>query len=244
MIIYADEIFLLNFVASVILFLAVCVIFGFRIKPLRLCAVGVISGLYAVAEAAFGLWYGARFAVMAACVAVAFGRHGFLMNLLRLMNVSVCAVIFTAVVNMLLNGDALLSGGNVVLFSDGILMGVVCLLAYPITVAAVKLRRKRNRYRQCVFEIGEIPIYVRLLYDSGNLLTHNGIPVAVVSKSITDSLGIECDGYETVNLTTIEGTGKLPIVKPRKSIIDGIERDIYIAISDYDFKGSAGLIGI
>lgn len=244
MVIYADEIFILNFAATFILYLAVCVIFDFKISVARLSIAGAISGLYAVLEAAFGIWHGVRAVVMAVGVWLTFGQCGFLMNMLRVMNVSVCAVLFTTAVNMLLCGDTLVSGGSVVLLADGTVMGFVYLLAYPMTVLGVRWFKNRCRFRRCVFEVEDKTIYAKLLYDSGNLLSYNGLPVAVVTKTIADSVNIEYDGDEFIQLTTIEGTGKLPLIKPDKCIIDGVERDIYIAISEYEFKDCGGLVGI
>lgn len=244
MVIYAEEIFILNFAATFILYLAVCVLFDFKISIARLSIAGAISGLYAVLETVFGIWHGVRTVVMALSVWLTFGRCGFVMNMLRVMNVSVCAVLFTTAVNMLLCGDTLVSGGSVVLFADGTVMGIAYLLAYPLTVSGVRWFKNRRRFRRCVFEVGDKTVYAKLLYDSGNLLSHNGLPVAVLAKSIADSVNIECDGDEFVRLATIEGIGKLPLIKPDKCIIDGVERDIYIAVSEYEFNGCGGLIGV
>ncbi len=251
MVIYADVIFFVNFVSTLTLILAYGVMFACKRHILRAVIAAAVSGIYAVAEVILSLPYILRIAVLTFVSIISFGRYSILYNTSRLVFVGVCIQIVFILLMTVMGNDAYIANGSITVFSGNISGFIIYSLAFPLMLIIRRIIKVRSELRACRFVINGKDISLMLLYDSGNLLTHNGVSVAVVAwSSMKEILGI--DSYsdftekadDKMTFNTVGNGGVLPVIVPDTAIADGREINIKIAVADRGFKGCDGIIGI
>lgn len=251
MVIYADVIFFVNFISTLVLIFAYEIMFSCKRHILRAVAASAVSGIYAIAETILGIPYILRTAVLFLIVIIAFGKHCVLYNTARFVFVNICIQIVFMILMTAIGNDAYIANGSITVFSCDILGFMVYTLSFPLMLTVRRIIKLRSEFRHCILVLMGKNKHITLLYDSGNLLMHKGTPVAVVAWSaIKDALPV--DGYdelitatdERIIFNTIGNGGILPIIMPGKFIIDGKQTNIVIAVINRNFKGYDGIIGI
>lgn len=250
MVVYADVVFIVNFVSTFALLLAYAAVFGGVYNLRRKVFAAAVSGIYAILESIYGLPYILRTAVLFLINMISFGKNGLLNNTLRFIFISVCIEAIFLMLMTAFGRDAYIVEGTVTVFSGGVLGAFVYVMSYPIFLITKTVIKKHSKKRDTEFTIDGQKIRLTLLYDSGNLLTFKGKSVAVVSwESIKgifnneyyDEFTLKVD--ERMIFNTVASGGVMPVITPKKSIIDGVERDLYIAVTKRSFKNSDGVIG-
>ena len=251
MVIYADVIFSVNFISTFSLLSVYAVLAGSEKKYKRIACASLISGLYAVAESVYAFSYILRVFILVLVVATAFGRSSLIYNTARFGLMSVCVQVIFIVIMSISGKDGYISSGSITVFSSDIWGAAVYVFSYPILIFITRLWQKRKQIRISDLVINGKKIKLLLLYDSGNLLMHNGVTVAVVAWDSIKSV-MECNSYEelllsgcdTMVFNTVGRGGMMPVIETDHAIIDGIEKTIRIAIINRSFNLCDGIIGI
>lgn len=250
MVIYADVVFLMNFVSSALLLFAYRLIFAIKCRNLKLLIGALLSGLYAVIEVVCNLPYILRTAVLFCVTAVAFGIKGSLYNTIRLMFVVIGLEAVYAIIMTALGSSILMSYGTVTVFANDMLGAVIYILSYPTLFAIRYFAKRKSRARKADFTINGFELQLNLLYDSGNLLSHKGLSAAVISWESVSGIfrdmtyeEFKFNTEDVILFNTVGSGGFMPVVKPQKSIIDGGECEIYLAVADRKFGRFDGIIG-
>lgn len=250
MTVYADVVFIANFISTTALFLGYSAVFGGVIKPLRLILSGTLSGAYAVCEALLLLPHIMRIAVLFLLTAIAFGRKEVLLNTARFAFVAVCIEVLFILIMSLAGQSAFITDGSVTVFCSGLVGMAVYFLSYPLLILTKRYTKKRAGQKHAEFVINGQKITLRLLYDSGNLLVYKGVSVAVVTwEKIKDLFSdMEYDDFlvtavDRMIYNTVSSGGVLPVITPEKSVIDGISVNIKLAVADRDFGACDGIVG-
>lgn len=250
MTVYADIVFVTNFISTVALLLGYSVLFNGKIKSLRIVMAGVFSGIYAVFEAVFLVPVIMRSGILFLLAVIAFGKTKLLFNTLRLAFVCVSVeTVFVIAMNTIGNG-AVITNGSVTVFCNSIVGGAVYLLSYPTLIFIRRCVKIRECKRAAEFVINGQKMSVELLYDSGNLLLHKGVCVAVIAWEKMSDLFCDTEyneflitAQDRMIYNTVGSGGILPVITPERAIIDGMEADLKIAVADRTFKGYDGVIG-
>lgn len=250
MIVYADVVFFANLISTLALLMAYGSVSGGKPRLIRAVAAGTVSGLYAVLEQVLFLPYILRTAVLFLLTAIAFGRNSMVYNTVRFAFVAVCVEVLFISVLSLAGRDAYVAYGSVTVFCNGVWGMAVYFLTYPMFFVikhCVKIRT-RNRFAQ--FVINGQKISLSLLYDSGNLLTHKGAGVAVVSwdkiKAFYSDTSFEefvLGAEDRMIFGTVGSGGLMPVITPDEAIIDGNTVNIKIAVADRKFGAFDGVVG-
>ena len=239
MTVYADIVFFANFISSSALFFLYGAIIKARPLITRTLAAAAVSGVYAIAETMLFLPYILRVILLFCMVRIVYGRESILFNTLRLMLVIAGLELVFVFVMSWLGYDGFIANGTVTVFANGVLGFFIYALSYPLLLLLRYIADARARIRRMTVTAQGRSCRLVLLYDSGNLLRHNGLPVAIVSGTSVPFVNpCECIEFGAVN-----GNGFLPVIKPESCVIDGIKRDIYIAVADRKFNGVDGIIG-
>ena len=239
MIVYADIVFLANFISSTALFFLYGAIIKAKLSVWKIVAAAALSGVFAVCEALWVLPYVLRTPLLLCMVWIVLGKESLLFNAVRLMlTIAGLELVFVFIIAQF-GYDGYIANGTVTVFANSVFGFFVYALSYPFLLLFRFITDARARLRRVRVIAGGREKSLVLLYDSGNLLKHNGLPVAVVSKSAIEF--INTDGC--IEFSALGGGGLLPVIKPETCVIDGIERDIYIAVSDRRFNGVDGIIG-
>ncbi len=239
MTVYADIVFFANFISSSALFFLYGAIIKARPVTIRALAAAAVSGVYAIFETMLILPYILRVILLFCMVRIVFGRESILFNTLRLMLVIAGLELVFLFVMSQLGYDGLVANGTVTVLANGVLGFFIYALSYPLLLLLRYIADARSKIRHMTVTAQGRSCRLVLLYDSGNLLHHNGLPVAIVSRmSVPFVNTCECIEFGAVN-----GNGFLPVIKPESCVIDGIKRDIYIAVADRKFNGVDGIIG-
>lgn len=250
MTVYADVVFFANFISTLALLLAFSAAFGGKPRLIRATAASAVSGVYAVFEQVFFLPYVLRTAVLFLLIAIAFGRIGALYNTVRFAFVTVCVEVLFISVLSLMGRDAYVTRGSVTVFCNGVWGMAVYFLCYPVLLLTKHCVKMRTRKKYAEFAINGQKIYLSLLYDSGNLLMHKGVSVAVVSWDSIKDLFPDMD-YDEFLITcedrmifnTVGSGGIIPVITPDSPLIDGSAVNIKIAVSQRTFNGYDGVVG-
>ena len=251
MVIYADVIFAVNFISTFSLLSVYAVLAGSEKKYKRIACASLISGLYAVAESVYAFSYILRVFILVLVVATAFGRSSLIYNTARFGLMSVCVQVIFIVIMSISGKDGYISSGSITVFSSDIWGAAVYVFSYTIMIFVTWLWQKRRQIRVLALVINGKKIKLLLLYDSGNLLMHNGVTVAVVAWDSIKSV-MKCNSYEelllsgcdTMIFNTVGRGGMMPVIETDHAIIDGIEKTIRIAIINRSFNLCDGIIGI
>lgn len=250
MTIYADIVFLGNFISSMLLLFSVGIIFNIKGKWYRLLLSSVLCGLYAVGEQIFLLWQPLRVGVVFLMTATAWGWQGAFYNTMRVMFVSTVVVVTVAGVCAIIGINSYVVALGITVIANGGAVAIICVFAYPVTVGLSKLKKKCDRLLWGEFTIDGRVLKCRLLYDSGNLLRHRGVAVVVMDWKVFGEI-LNVNSYDEAVLkaqerliyNTVSASGIMPLIKPEKVAIRGIECEIYIGLAKRYFTGYQGVIG-
>lgn len=250
MTVYADVVFTGNLISSLLLFLSVGIIFNVKSKWYRLLMSSSLCGIYAVAEAVFALRLPLRILMITLMSATAWGRKGIVLNTLRVMIVSTVVLNAVAGICALMRINSFISAYGVTVVANGGGVAIISILAYPVSIGLSKLKKQYGRFLPSEFIIGDNVLKCRLLYDSGNMLKHKNVSVAVMDWEIFAEI-LEVESYDDAVLkseermiyNTVSASGIMPVIKPRKAVIRGSEHEIYIGLTKRHFRGYDGVIG-
>lgn len=247
MTVYIDIVFLGNSISALLLFLSVRVFYSLKGKWYRLFLSVALGGLYGVLNAVYPLYNLIHVVVLFFMTLIAWGRTGVLYNTLRVLFLEGVTVVAIVSVSNLFGINAMVRGFGIALIAKDGITALIMVMVYPVIIIINRLRQKYKRVMNCVFYVNDVEIKLKLLYDSGNLLTHKDFPVAVVDwrkfpdiKSYEDAL---LTAPERLVYQTVSSSGIMPLIKPEKAVFGGIYRDCYIGLTDRRFKGYAGVIG-
>ncbi len=250
MTVYADVVFIANCISVIALLLGYSAVFGGRIKGIRLVLSGTTSGIYAVCEAVFFLPHILRAAVLFLLTVIAFGRKNILYNTARFAFVAVCVEVLFVAVMSIMGQRAFVTDGSVTVFCGGMVGMTVYFSIYPLLLLIKRYAKKRIREKYAEFVINGQKITLALLYDSGNLLTHKGVSVAVIAWCKIKDLfsGVDYNNFlitaeDRMIYNTVSAGGILPVITPEKSVIDGTEVNIKLAVTDRSFGACDGVVG-
>lgn len=251
MVIYADDIFLLNTVAALLMLYAYALICDIKIRHIRIVAAATSCGIYAVFEIIFGISGFFRIILLYAITLLSFGRYNTVGKFIKLM--FMLAVIEVAVV-----ATAAVSGGKAVVLRNSVMiiasepLTFTCFAAsYPIMILLRYIHLRKKRICRIIIEYNRKRTAFLALRDSGNLLKYHDKPVIVAQWRVMENIS-EYDDYdefmqnaaEFVMYSTMDGSGVLPLVVPDKCFADGAEKNAVVAITKHDFKsGYSGIIG-
>ena len=250
MTVYADVVFIANFISTTALFSGYSAVFGGVIKPLRLILSGAVSGAYAVCEAVFLLPHIMRIAVLFLLTAIAFGRKEVLLNTARFALVAACIEVLFMLIMGIMGQNAFITDGSVTVFCGGLVGIMVYFLSYPLLILIKLYAKKRAGEKHAEFVINGQKITLRLLYDSGNLLVYKGVSVAVISWDSIKDLFSDMDfdeflitSEDRMIYNTVGSGGIIPVITPDNPQIDGSAVNIKIAVSQRSFNGYDGVVG-
>ncbi len=247
MTVYIDIVFLWNSISALLLFFSVRIFYSLKGKRYRLVLSAVLGGIYGVLDALYPLWQPLNVVVLFFMTLTAWGRSGVLYNLLRVLFLEGITVITIVGISGIFGINALVIKNSIALVTRDSIMGVVMATAYPVIIIINTLRLKYKRIINCIFYINGEEIKLKLLYDSGNLLMHKGVPVAVIDwrnfSHISSYEEILLTAPERLMFSTVSSSGVMPLIKPQKTVLKGLERDCYIGLTNRRFKGYAGVIG-
>ena len=239
MVVYIDIVFFVNFISSSALFFLYSAIIKAKPSAMRTFLAAALSGVYAVCEATVALPFILRPILLLCMVRLVFGTESVIFNTLRLMLVIAALELVFLFIMTQLGYDGQISNGSVTVFANGVVGFFVYALSYPILLISRFVLAARARLRRVRVSVQGAHKSLVLLYDSGNLLRHNGLPVAIISRSAIEFINTD----SCIEFGAIGTGGLLPVIKPESCVIDGIERDIYIAVADRKFNGVDGIIG-
>ena len=250
MTVYADVVFITNFISTIALLSGYSAVFGGRIKLVRLILSGTVSGAYAVCESVVLIPHIMRIAVLFLLIAIAFGRKGVLLNTARFAFIAVCIEVLFILIMSLAGQIAFITDGSVTVFCSGLVGIMVYFLSYPLLIFIKRYAKKQTRKKHAEFVINGQKITLRLLYDSGNLLVYKGVSVAVISWHSIKDLFSDMD-YDEFLITskdrmiynTVGSGGIIPVITPDNPQIDGSAVNIKIAVSQRLFNGYDGVVG-
>ena len=244
MTVYADEVFLVNTLSNALLLYAYAYISGLAPKHRRMLAAAATGGIYAALEAAFGIPPLLRAAVLCALVYISFGGAAVIKHTVRIM--LICFVIegITLTALSASGAGAVLMRGTVVIFAAEPVGAAVFILAYPVYILIMRLRKSSRRYIRIRITYRGRYAEFNALYDSGNLLKYRGKPVIMAAWDAVGSL-LDCADYTTlcdssedfVIYHTVSGAGILPVIEPEVCEADGAEVCAAVAVVSRKFKG-------
>lgn len=250
MTVYADIVFFGNLISSLLLLFSVGIIFNIKGEWYRLLLASVLCGLYAVGEQIFLLWQPFRVGVVFLMTATAWGWRGAFYNTLRAVFVSTVVVVTVAGVCAIIGINSYIAISGITVVANSGVVAVICIFAYPVTVGLSKLKKKYDRLISGEFTIDGRALKFRLLYDSGNLLRHKGMPVVVMDwKAFGEILNVNSydeavlKAQERLIYNTVSASGIMPLIKPEKAVIRGIGCETYIGLTKRHFTGYQGVIG-
>lgn len=194
MTVYADILFLINFITDYLCLYVTGKVMGFRIKKIWLTVASVIGALYGTASAVVPMLEPVcAVAVSLIMVVTAFSVKG----IVRFLK----AVVLLYCVSMLLGGimtfvqQTVYANRHLYIFSGG--AGLPLFLAIFCTVLLFMLACSKlfsiyihNVSRNCILTFEDKSVKVNLLVDTGNTLKdpYTGLPVVVVKKDVLDRL--------------------------------------------------------
>lgn len=242
MIIYADELFVINALSDFLLLCTYTFLYGVKRSYIRIIASSVSCGLYSVFEAVYDIHYVFRIPVLFLMVLIAWGRIRFITNTLKLMTIIVCIQGITVFVLSAVSIDASLVSGTLNVFANGTELFVIYIISYPVMLLVKHIVIKKNRIRHIYVEFNGRNALFDALYDSGNLLRYHNKPVIVAQWSAVCNV-MEYDSYDEyyknaqdyVLYKTIGRNGVIPVFEPNICRIDGEIHEVEIAIVNYGF---------
>ncbi|MBR0365821.1 MAG: sigma-E processing peptidase SpoIIGA [Clostridia bacterium] len=242
--IYADSVFLINYLSNALLLYSYCFFYGIKRRHKRIAAASALCGAYATTEAILDLPHVIRIAVFILLVLTAFGRHGLMRHGSRLMLMCFAVEGITLAAVSALGAGARLAQGSVVLFASEPVCAVIFVSAYPAFTFGMRLAKKRRRYLYLNISRRGRSAHVKVLRDSGNLLRYRNRPVIMVAWDAVSGL-FDHDSYSKLNenagtyavYRTLNGAGTVPIIEDASCTADGIISNAAIGVVEKRFKG-------
>ena len=239
--VYIEYVVLDNLVIDTLLLWAVTLTLKIPYKKYRIFLGGCVGAACAVASVyVSGYW---TYLVKTAClvlmciVAVGFGKKLFWHILLT---VAYTFVLGGAIVGLfnLFKVDYLTQSGeyyqlNVPLFVYALAVALTAFLCYSITVYVKQVKKIAPHMAKITVKLDKT-YSLSGFCDSGNTLTHDGVPVCFVTKKFNgfaEYFAVQALNGGTVNITvtTVAGSKTVQAVKG-KIVANGIERDVYLAL--------------
>lgn len=247
MIVYVDVVFVTNLVSSLLLFFSANMIFSIKGKWYRILISAIFCGIYAVTDAIYFLLKPIRTMALFIMTLISWGCKGCIYNLLRVAFLEGITAVLIVGISNLFGINSLVFESGITLIAKDWVTAIVTTIVYPIIIIINKVKSEYKRFTAVTFNLDGTEIKFKLLYDSGNLLRYKDIPVIII-----DWRNIPCvDSYEEVLLTasermmynTVSSSSIMPLIKPQKTVVEGIERECYIGLTNKRFVGYAGVIG-
>ena len=239
--VYLEYVVLDNFVIDALLLWAVALTLKIPYKRWRLGlggAVGATCAVVSVYVTGFWLYLLKAACLIAMCVvAVGLGKKLFWHILLTVAYTFVLGGAIIGLFNLFnvdyLNGDGQFYQMKVPLFVYVLAVALTGFLCYSVTVY-LKNAKKSAAYRVKVQIELDKPYTVDGFCDSGNSLTHDGIPVCFVTKSFkgfADYFARQTLGGKAVevDVATVAGTQKVAAVEG-KIAVKGEQKKVYLAL--------------
>ena len=239
--VYVEYVILDNFVIDTLLLWAVTLTLKIPYRKYRMFLGGAVGAGCAVASVFVqGYW---TYIVKTAClvlmciVAVGFGKKLFWHILLT---VAYTFVLGGAIVGLfnLFKVDYLTESGeyyqlNVPLFVYVLAVALVAFLCYSVTVYVKQIKKIAPHMTKVVVKLNK-SYNLSGFCDSGNTLTHDGVPVCFVTKKFNgfaDYFAAEAlkGRVAAVTVTTVTGSKTVQAVKG-KIVANGVEREVYLAL--------------
>lgn len=247
--IYADVIFIMNFISSAALFFAYRLIFTIKFDIPKILISASICGIYSVFEILLEFPKTARIALLLSLSFLQFGKSGGIYNGVRLMLLTILLeMIFIATISVF-GKSVFFSNGTVSVFAGDVFGALAYIAAYPLLFTINKIKAEMSKIKKVSFIVNNKKFTAELLYDSGNLLMYNNHPIAVISWSALSSAFPDKEYQELLTTCTVipfkalDGVGYMPIIKPEEFLIFGCRADVYIAITERLFENCEGIIG-
>ncbi len=247
MTVYIDIVFIVNVISSLLLLFCADLFFSAKGKWYRILMSSIVCGIYAVVNAIYNLLNPVRLIVLFFMILTAWGYKGILYNMLRVVFLEGVTVIAIIGISGIVGVRSFVFESGVTLIARDWVTAVITVTAYPLLIVINAIRKGYKRLVPATFYIDGKELKLRLLYDSGNLLCHKGIPVAVIDwrnfSYINSYEEILLAADERLIYNTVSSSGIMPVTKPERAIFSGIERECYIGLTDKHFIGYAGVIG-
>lgn len=202
----------------------------------KLCLSACIGGVYAVVYPLSNLpkfWdVLSKIAVGALMCAVAFGK---------LTTINECGryaftVVFFFILSFSFAGALTFLGANG--FYSLIGFGFLCLFAEYFIKKLYRKRREKALVYHCAIAYDKRVVRILGFYDSGNLATHNALPVCFLSPEVFYELwgeaifekgrGQVCD---EITIHTLSGEKKLPVCLGELQVENGAKKEVYFSPS-------------
>lgn len=251
MTVYADEVFAVNSVSNILLIYACNTLWGEKNNHLRIISAACIGGLYAVLEAAAGISFFVRPIVLIIMAAAANGFCGVFAKAFRLMLTAAAAEVIMLIFSQLIGSYVSIEYGTATVFENELLVFVLYISAYPLLCLINYIKGHKNKYCTCTVIINGRSLAMKSLYDSGNSLKYKDKPVVIASFNALSELLDASDYNELMSsatdfvlYSTISGGGVIPVIKPDKLLINKIEQEAYIGVTDRMFSGVSAICGI
>ncbi len=247
MIVYVDVVFITNLISSLLLFFSANLIFSIEGKWYRILISAIFCGIYAVTDAIYFLWKPIRGMTLFIMILISWGYRGCIYNSLRVAFLEGITVVLIVGISNLFGINSLVFESGITLIAKDLVTAIVTTMVYPIIIITNKVKSEYKRFSVVTVNIDGAEVKFKLLYDSGNLLRHKDLPVIII-----DWRNIPCvHSYEEVLLTaperliynTVSSSSIMPLIKPQKTVVEGIERECYIGLTNKRFVGYAGVIG-
>ena len=239
--VYVEYVVLDNFVIDTLLLWAVALTLRLPYKRYRIVlggAVGVACAVFSVYFDGFWLYVLKVFCLFAMCVvAVGFGKKLFWHILLTVAYTFVLGGAIIGLFNLFkidyVNGDGQFYQMKVPLFVYVLAVALVAFLCYSIVIF-IKNAKKTAPYRVKAQVELDKTYTVECFCDSGNSLTHDGVPVCFVTKNFNGFadyfVAQTLKGKVVyVDVSTVAGTQKVAAVEGKISV-NGKQRNVYLAL--------------
>lgn len=247
MTVYIDIVFVANVISSLLLFYSVDFIFSLKGRWYRILLSSIICGIYAVTDAIYVLYKPLRIVVLFFMILEAWGYKGALYNLLRVAFLEGIIAVAVTLISGLIGINALFFESGITFIAKDWVTAIITVIAYPVIMLINQFKNRKKRILRVIFTIDGEEIKLNLLFDSGNLLCHKNIPVAVIDWRNFPHI----HSYEEILLTaperlmynTVSSSGIMPLIKPQNMLLGGVKRECYIGLTNKRFVGYAGVIG-
>ena len=239
--VYIEYVVLDNFVLDALLLWAVALTLRLSYKWWRILLAAIVGAACAVVSvyvSGFWLYLIKGACLIAMCVtAVGFGKKLFWHILLTVAYTFVLGGAITGLFNLFkidyLDGSGQFYQMKVPLFVYAIAAALVAFLCYSIVIY-VKNAKKATPYRVKVQIELDKTYVVDGFCDSGNSLSHDGIPVCFITKSFKGFADYfvrqTLQGKVTeIEVTTVAGKQKVAAVEGRVKL-NGIDKRVYLAL--------------
>ncbi len=250
MVIYGDVIFFVNFISAIALFLGVKEIFSIKAHLWRVVLSGCVSGVYGVLEGYLSIPYLFRLPLLLLLSTIAFGYVGIGYNVCRTIAVESMLTLLCTLILSLCGYGGIVMSASVLIIGNPIVVMMILVCLYPLIWLGFRIWKKYRQIVTVTCEICNTKIRLRLLYDSGNILRYKGVAVAVVDwMAVKDIMGI--NSYNEAQITaedrtiynTVAGTGIMPLVHCKNTLIRGNYNEIYIGLTERKFRLCDGVMG-